>query len=151
MKNFFDPVVRSATLDRLDGLRPDSPRQWGRMTPGQTVCHLADAFQAALGDRPAKPIPNLMLSTVGRVIALSTPMPWPKGVKTAPEFDQDVAGTTPGIFQEDLDAMKGLAERFAATHGAGLQAHIVFGALTKAEWGRWAFRHLDHHLRQFGA
>ncbi len=28
--------------------------------------------------------------------------------------------------------------------------HPAFGRLTRGEWGRWAFRHMDHHSRQFG-
>jgi len=34
--------------------------------------------------------------------------------------------------------------------GAEGAAHPLFGRLTTAEWGRWGYRHMDHHLRQFG-
>jgi len=29
--------------------------------------------------------------------------------------------------------------------------HAFFGSLTGAEWGVSTYKHLDHHLRQFGA
>jgi hypothetical protein len=31
------------------------------------------------------------------------------------------------------------------------QSHPLFGAMSAAAWLRWAYLHLDHHLRQFGA
>jgi hypothetical protein len=28
--------------------------------------------------------------------------------------------------------------------------HPFLGKLSRAEWLRWAYLHMDHHLRQFG-
>jgi hypothetical protein len=51
MKSLFDPDVISEVRRRLAALGPDSEREWGRMTPHQAVCHLADVLRAMLGDR----------------------------------------------------------------------------------------------------
>ena len=84
-------------------------------------------------------------------VALDLPMNWPHGVKTRPEVDQEVCGTPPKEFSADLETLKGELERFST--GSGFSAwppHSIFGSLTKEEWMRWGYRHMDHHLRQFG-
>ena len=41
-------------------------------------------------------------------------------------------------------------ERFVATDGRNIAPHYVWGAMSRGEWGRYAYRHMDHHLSQFG-
>ena len=153
MPSFFDPDARSALERRLDAFTPGHRRRWGRMTPHQAVCHLADSFGAVLGDIPLAPIdvPWWMNSPVSRFVALTLPLPWPKGVPTHPDMDQEGGGTPPEDFRRDVDRLRGVMERFARSEGRGLEPHILFGELSPGEWGRWGWRHVDHHLRQFGA
>ena len=69
------------------------------MSAPQMVCHLADAFRMALGDRPVADIARLRDRTVIKWIALYVPAPWPPGIRTRPELDQvQGGGTTPGEF-----------------------------------------------------
>jgi hypothetical protein len=150
-KTLHDPAARAAILARTDALRPDAPRRWGRMNAHQAVCHMADGYRMALGDRPIRPIRNPLFLTAGRWVALHTPLPWPKGAPTSPKADQvKGGGTPPGDFHADVAELKALTERFAAADPAGLHPHVIFGRLSRGEWGRWAWRHADHHLRQFG-
>jgi hypothetical protein len=148
--SIFDPGVR-ATLDaRLRALRMDSARRWGRMTPHQAVCHMSDVFKMALGDKPVAPAPA-PLGRVKRYVALHLPIKWPRGIKTMPEVEQGCGGTTPLEFERDRAELLSLAARFAAsTEAQRITTHPIFGPMTTAEWGRWGYRHMDHHLRQFG-
>jgi hypothetical protein len=57
----------------------------------------------------------------------------------------------PDDFARDVAELGSLLDRFAAADPAALHPHPVFGRLSRGEWGRWAWRHTDHHLRQFGA
>ena len=41
-------------------------------------------------------------------------------------------------------------ERFAVQRSSPFPRHPLFGRMTNGEWGRWGYRHVDHHLRQFG-
>lgn len=147
----FEEVLR-----RLQRLRPDSPRQWGRMTAPQMVCHLTDAFRNLLGERPvANPAgaPTLFGRTLLKWVALYAPVHWPRGkLKTRPEADQEIGGTPPsGDFAVDVAGLEAAAARFLAAGKRGpRKPHYMFGPLTEAEWCRWAYRHMDHHLRQFG-
>jgi hypothetical protein len=151
MKSFHNQSDKTAILQRLRQLKPDSPRRWGRMTPHQAVCHLSDAFRATMGERAASPASDAKPRTLLKFIALKTPIPWPKGYKTRPEIDQEQGGTRPVEFARDVQELERLIERFTrAEKDYKPGAHPVFGVLTEREWLRWAYLHMDHHLRQFG-
>jgi hypothetical protein len=139
------------TLRRLRLLRPESVRRWGRMTPHQAVCHLSDSFRSALGEREVRFTGTLFQRTLVKWVALQAPLQWPHGVKTRPEVDQEKGGTRPVEFEADVRELETLVERF--THPAQIprpNPHSIFGTLTEAEWLRWGYLHMDHHLRQFG-
>jgi hypothetical protein len=136
-------------VGRLRRLSADSPRQWGRMTAHQMVCHLGDSFQVVLGERPVTTEENFLSRTVVKFIALHTPMPWPHGVQTMPEVDQTIGGTKPVEFESDREKTLALLRRFVMA-GASYGRHPGFGAMSRDEWMLWGYGHVDHHLRQFG-
>lgn len=152
MRSLARPHDRAAVLTRLRQLRPDTARRWGRMTAPQMVCHLTDSFRGVLGERssgdPSKPAPRWRQLIV-RFVALYLPVRWPRGMKTRPAVDQESGGTPPGVFADDVVELTRVCERFA-TERTPRQAHYLLGDLSAAEWARWGYRHMDHHLRQFG-
>ena len=117
------------------------------MTPQQMVCHLTDGYRMAAGERHPKPVDNFLSRSLVRWVALHSPMTWPKGVKTVPEADQEQGGTKPAEWDSDIAELLRRHDAFQATAG---NPHPMFGPLTADEWTTWAFRHPDHHLRQFG-
>ena len=138
--------------ERLDRITLASPRQWGRMTVREMVCHLNDAFLVAMGDKTAEPIGNWASRTLIKQAALWGPMQWPHGVRTVPECDARLLGTPPADFEADLGEARRLLGRFAAQpRGYQLQDHAIFGVMSEKEWLRWGYLHTDHHLRQFAA
>jgi len=149
-RDLADSAQRVALTARLRRLAPDSPRQWGRMTPHQAICHLSDSFRAIMGDKSASSIATPFSRTVIKWIALNAPMKWPPGVKTMPEVDQEVGGTKPVEFARDRHDLEALMEQFAVKQGRELQPHPMFGRMTTEQWQRWGWLHMDHHLRQFG-
>ncbi len=151
MKSLFDPGRRDELLRRLDGLRPDTPRRWGRMTAHQAVCHLNDSFRGILGERPIPVRPAGLRRRIIRFVAFTLPIPWPKGVPTSPEIDAEKKGSPPGDFASDVTALRSAIVRFAETGGRGIGPHHVWGEMSPAMWGRYGYRHVDHHLTQFGA
>jgi hypothetical protein len=147
----FAESRRSALLRRIDALAADAPRRWGRMSAHQAVCHLNDSLRAILGERAGAPQTVGVKRRVVRFVAFTLPFRWPHGVRTAPELDQQREGTPPGAFERDRAELKALLERIAGTGGRDLPRHYIWGQLTPGEAGRYAYRHVDHHLRQFGA
>ena len=154
MRTLQQPETRASIESRLASLTPDTPRRWGRMTASRMVCHLTDAFRGVLGERtgtaPARPAP-LLGRTIMKWVALYAPLPWPRGLPTAAIADQERGGTPPTSFDADLAALRAVTGRFVRELPAvASRPHFVFGPLTEAQWARWGFRHMDHHLRQFG-
>jgi hypothetical protein len=84
-----------------------------------------------------------------RWIALHLPLRWPAGIETVPEINQEIGGTSPGDFVADLAELEARVKQFAAPRD-GWPVHPIFGRMSEAEWLRWAYLHVDHHLRQFG-
>ncbi len=151
MKTLFDSVRHQELVDRLGYLRPDSPRRWGRMTAPQMLCHLSDSFQLVMGEQASDfRADTLFNRTLGRLMAVTLPIPWPKGLPTSPDADQEQKGTPPGDFAADVARLIADMERFGARGGQDMPPHLALGHLSMGEWGRWGYRHMDHHLRQFG-
>ena len=150
MKSIFTPSTMQELRTRLASMTPHSRRRWGRMSAQQAVCHLSDWFRGLLGDRPIPgkdPGPGVRML---RFLAFSTPLPWPRGFPTAPMQDQEKGGTPPAEFTADVAELDSLMVRFAETGGVGLLPHNRWGNLSPGMWGRYGYRHVNHHLRQFG-
>ncbi len=136
---------REAILTRLHRLTPTHQSQWGTLTAPKLLCHLADQLRVALGDIPVQRHDSLLSRTLLKWLVVYTPLKPPPGkVETAPEM----LTTVPGEWAEDLRACEGLIQRLATTPTGAV--HPFFGPLTHHGWGRLAWKHLDHHLRQFG-
>ena len=145
-----DPVVRAAMLARLDRLTPTTRPRWGGLTAPRLLCHLADSFRITFAELDAgPPIPGFASTGIGRWLAISSPLPWPKGIRVPEAFFTTPAET--GTFERDRVALRDLIERFADPgRVARWGVSPAFGALSATQWSRLSARHLDHHLRQFG-
>ena len=145
------PRDKAELVRRLKTVRPDCTRRWGKMSAHQMVCHLSDSFRMMTRQKTASPATGFLQSTIVKWIALYTPAPWSRGIQTRPEMDQELGGTKPGDFAADLAALLALVETITtpASHD-DWPAHPIFGKMSEAAWMRWAYLHVDHHLRQFG-
>ena len=116
------------------------------------ICHLNDSFKSVIGERViAGDKSNLMTRSLVRWIALYAPLKWPHGVPTMAENDQERGGTPPEDFRRDLDALAAMIERVTSSpRDFQWGRHPLFAEMSEHDWMRWAYLHVDHHLRQFG-
>jgi hypothetical protein len=136
---------REATLARLRQVRPDTPTGWGKLNAPAMLCHLADQLRVALGDIPSTPRWSFLERTLLKWVVINTGFKPPPGkVQTSPEM----LTTSPSTWEADLAACESLMERVGK--GEAHAAHPTFGPLNPEEWGRLCWKHMDHHLRQFG-
>ena len=148
MMSLFHPPDCEALRRRFAELRPDGPRLWGRMDAAQMLAHCGHSFEAAMTERPVKQ------AFLGRVVApLVRPVvlgdrPFRKNVPTSPAFMVADARD----FDAELRRLAHLIDRFIqrGPERAGRVPHVFFGRLSGEQWGRLMYKHLDHHLRQFG-
>ena len=151
MKSLARQRDREEILHRLSKVRPDSPRRWGRMSAPQMICHLSDSFLAVTGRKAVSPATGPLQRTIVKWIALYLPMRWPPGIRTRPEIDQEVGGTRPADFAADVAQLEALLALVTSPRKtADWHTHPIFGSLSERAWLRWAYLHMDHHLRQFG-
>lgn len=143
---------RTDVLQRVRTVRPDSVRRWGRMSAPQMICHLTDAFRMLVDRKPVSLASGLPQRTAFKWVALYAPLPWPSGILTRPEIDQEIAGTKPGEFAADVAELEAIVARVVAAMGSlDGRVHPIFGPMSERAWLRWGYLHMDHHLRQFGA
>jgi uncharacterized protein DUF1569 len=149
MQNLYDASDREALMRRVSALQQTNARQWGKMNAAQMLAHCAAALEVACGD------PIRKQAFIGRVLApfvKSTVLgekPFSRNGPTDPAFkivdDRD--------FSAERQRLTDLVERFASRGPSGADGlvHSFFGRLRADEWSRLMYKHLDHHLRQFGA
>jgi len=151
MKTLADPAVLESLLARMTMLRPESQRQWGTLTAHEMLCHLGDAMEMVLRIRPrATPIRQRERPVI-KVFGLWAPLPWPHGWPTNPQHNPRLDGTRPSEFAADLNRAVRSLHALGDPRPESLEpAHGFFGTMSAADWQRWAYRHTNHHLRQFG-
>jgi Protein of unknown function (DUF1569) len=149
MKNLFDAPRVAEVKGRLANLSSDSKRLWGKMNAGQMVAHCSAGLELAMGDRkPPRLLMGRILGWIVRPMALGNDEPMRRNSPTVPGLvmkDQR-------DLQAERDRLSGLIDRFAAAGPTGCTTHphSFFGRLTPQEWAILMYKHLDHHLRQFG-
>lgn len=148
MKTLFNQADRESISQRLATLQPGAKPQWGKMNPAQMVTHCARALETGTGDRPMKQVflgkiltPFIRSSILGE-------KPFSRNSPTDPSFvvsdERDLAIERQKLF----DLIDRLVERGPAN--ASKQTHAFFGKLSGEQWGELMYKHIDHHLQQFG-
>lgn len=148
MKNLFQPETLDEVLSRIDSLRPTSQRAWGKMDAAQMMAHCAITMDIASGRL------NLPRILIGRLIA-----PFIKSIYTNEKpFGKDSPTGKELVvadlrdFAREQQQLKEKVRQFSQGGEVGCtrHPHPFFGSLTPQSWARGMYKHLDHHLRQFG-
>lgn len=148
MNSLAEPEIQAHCCARIARLDPHARPRWGRMTAPQIVCHLIDSFSAGAGEKYASPATGFATWRIIKWIALGTSLPWAHNTPTRPEVEQGRGGTPPGDWDRDRAQLCDWIRSFPAREKFG--RHPAFGEMSPAEWQIWAYKHVDHHLRQFG-
>ncbi|MFZ1527661.1 MAG: DUF1569 domain-containing protein [Ferruginibacter sp.] len=148
MDNLYDQHTYYTVIDRINKLSSSSQRQWGKMDIAQMLAHCKVAFGVPLSE---KPMPRNFLGYLfGWAIKakLYNDEPWKKNLPTAPQFRI----TDTREFEKEKQELTGLISKFYTLGPAktGLYPHPMFGKFTSVQWGQAMYKHLDHHLQQFG-
>ena len=150
MKNLFETNVRDELKARVVRLGPECERIWGSMTPAQVMAHCSRSLEWAVGET-IPPRIGLLPRIMGRLIK-------PMVFKDDKPIRRN-SPTTPDLLvhnEPDLEAERthlcSLIDRFvvAGPEGCTSNPHSFFGPLKPTEWAILMYKHIDHHLRQFG-
>jgi hypothetical protein len=149
MKTIFEKDTYDELLTRLGNLSPECERQWGKMTPCQMMEHTARVLEMATSEE--QPIKQIF---VGKAISwifkksFLGEKPFGKNAPTGPDY---VIKDEPEM-EQTRERLKQLIAKFHSLGPDGLDGnvHPFFGPLTGKQWGETQYKHVDHHLRQFG-
>lgn len=149
MATLRSDIDRNALIERLDKLSGDEKPLWGKMNAEQMMSHLVQAgelpFVASVADRS-----SFLSRTIIKPLILYV-LPMPKEVKVSPDMDQQANGRRSQGFETDRSLLIHSINKLGtlpADHQC-LQ-HPFFGKMSAKEWAVIAYKHIDHHLKQFG-
>lgn len=149
MKSLFEPATAAEIKSRIERLQPGSERQWGKMNAAQAMAHCAITMEWAVGDSVE---PRMF---VGRILG---PLVKPRVLKDDAPMKRNTPTAKSLVIANERDLVREryrlstLIDRFSqgGPQGCTKHAHTFFGYLTPDEWAHLMYKHLDHHLRQFG-
>ena len=147
-KTLFRAADADSAVTRIERLRPDSKALWGKMDCAQMLTHCQVPLRVATGEKKLKRM--LIGVLLGRIAKkkLMKPGDYKRNLPTHPDF----------VIRDKRDFAREKAELVRLIRGfqkggpAGLttEPHAFFGPMTQDEWEILMWKHLDHHLRQFG-
>ena len=147
-KDFYDDDTYGALLDRIARLTPDAVPGWGKMSTSQMCAHCAEVAEVAHG-KALLGTPwyvRLMGGLIKKMVLSSKP--YPRGARTHPQYE---IGAGVDFEEQKTRLLKVLDAIHSAGRGhAGESRHPIFGAMTADEHGWATYKHLEHHLTQFG-
>ena len=149
MKNIFDLNNTTEVINRINDLTLETEALWGTMSASKMLAHNNVTYEMVYSDKHPKPglIKKLMLKLFVKKFVVGE-KPYSKNTRTAPQF----------LIKEEKnfeDEKKRLIDYISKTQQLG-EAHFhnkenfSFGVLDKTEWNNMFYKHLDHHLQQFG-
>jgi len=150
MNTIFNPLHAEEIVTRIDQLTPDSQPQWGTMNVAQMLAHCS-LFQDIVMDNTSPQSRSWLGILVGRFAKpiFYNNRPLARNMSTIPTIlitDNKDFETEKEFLKQKIIAFQKNGPDKCTNH-----PHPFFGKLTSEQWGKGIYKHLDHHLRQFGA
>jgi len=145
VKSLFDPTVKQEIISRINRLTPATQHLWGKMDVAQMLTHVQRPIQFAYGHHEIKG--NLFMKIFGPLFKkiLYNEKPYRRSLPT----DKSYVVKDRHEFEREKQTLLELIDRFTEENIVR-EHHPVFGHLSKQQWALASWKHLDHHLKQFG-
>nr|MBI1232173.1 DUF1569 domain-containing protein [Cytophagales bacterium] len=136
-------------IQRIDRLNPTSQTLWGKMNVAQMLAHCNVTYEMAFENKHSKPnffMGLILKAFVKKMVVNDTP--YKKNVQTAPAF---IIADERDFEVEKVRLIQYLHKtvELGENHFDGRES-LSFGKLSSGEWNNMFYKHLDHHLKQFG-
>ncbi len=149
LPNIFNKEISNEVIKRTNNLTPNTKANWGKMNVGQMLAHLSVMYEMVYDDKHKKPnaFMKFMLKSFIKN-AVVNEKPYKRNSQTAPVFiikgEKDFE-----IEKNRLIAYINKTQELGEATFDGKESHS-FGVLNKTEWNNLFYKHIDHHLTQFG-
>lgn len=145
VKNLFDPAAKQEIVARINKLTPQTQGLWGKMDVAQMLAHLQMPMGVALGDHTVKG--NFLMRLI---LPFFKKMLWDdKPYKRSLPTDKTFVMADPKDFEKEKAKLLDMVQRFTKSNMV-TEIHPVFGKMTNEQWSMATWKHIDHHLQQFG-
>jgi hypothetical protein len=133
---------------RVQKIKPDAKRNWGKMNLVQMLNHLKVATGSALGAYHLKDESSFLWRVVIKFVVIRILHRLPKNAKAANGFKIEMNNVLD--FEFEKEQLREILRKAFSSRNKSYQ-HPLFGTMTREEWGILIYRHFDHHLRQFSS
>ena len=149
LPNIFSKEVADDLVKRINALRPDTQPKWGKMSVGQMLAHCCVTYEMVYEDKHPAPgfFTKLMLNAFVKKIVLNE-VPYKHNSRTGPQFLITDARDFDREKKRLIDYIN-KTQQLGGAHFDG-KASLSFGPLNTTEWNNMFYKHLNHHLSQFG-
>lgn len=147
-KSIFDQNAVDEVIARVGKLNVADKAIWGKMTASEMLAHCNLAHQGIL-KAPKADKNGGFKKWVTKLYFIHWMKEFPKGARGPGRFDmKDKVDVS--LFEEEKSKFVHIIGKYAKLEHQLAGFHPRFGKLTHKEWGIFVWRHVDHHLRQFG-
>jgi hypothetical protein len=145
MKSIFEETTYNTVIARINSLHENSERQWGKMTVAQMAWHCQFPFVIGIKNKN-NGNGNLFVRLFFKK-QMFTDKPFRKNLPTVPNLKTKK--------EKDLPTEKAILRQlvtdfYDCRNRKDWNPHPLFGKLTHEQWGKMEYKHVDHHLTQFG-
>ena len=145
LKNLFDPAVKEEIITRINSLKPATQRKWGKMDVAQMLAHLQAPLGVPMGKHELKG--NAFFRLFASLIKkqLYNDKPFRRNLPT----DKTFRISDQREFEKEKQQLIDLIHCFTEENITN-DVHPLFGKMSLQQWSNSNWKHVDHHLQQFG-
>jgi len=147
MDSLFEEETTASVISRLQKLQPGSTARWGKMDVSQMLAHCRAPMEYYFQESKARRgLVSLLFGKLAKRRLFSN-KPWPQNLPTAPLYRIK----SKKDFESEHRLLIESINHFA-NEGMNItqRVHPFLGKMSSQEWGMFNYRHLNHHLQQFG-
>lgn len=149
LPNMFSTEVTGQIIERINKLQPNTTAQWGKMNVAQMLAHCNVTYEMLYEGKHPKP--NSIMAFVLKLLVKNKVVneeAYPRNSRTAPQF----LIVDERIFDQEKERLVHYIQKTQALGAAHFEQKDSnsFGKLSAQEWNNMFYKHLNHHLNQFG-
>ncbi len=135
---------------RLNQVTEESPRKWGQMDSAQMLRHCDKILQVGL-QKVVLPEPHFIFKCVGICTKITMKVCNHGIPPNMPTFDVVKLKENCNFERAKANLLMTFDEFLHALEADTLlERHVLFGKMSQHDWAFLQYKHLNHHLKQFG-
>ena len=150
-QSLFHPENLREIKERIHHISEQSERKWGQMNVGHMLRHCDLILQVGLG-KIILPKTNFFIKAIGSLTKMEMSILNNGIPRNMPTFAMVKVSENCNLEKSRTELLITIAEFVSKGEKNNLVSqHELFGKMSTKDWGFMEYKHLNHHLKQFGA